>query len=98
MARRHYFAHRSPEDLGPADRVKADGMRYQAVAENIAVNSGVDSPVDVAVQGWLESRHHRENLLNGAYVLTGVGVASTDDGEIYFTQLFLTPPSQRVPR
>ena len=98
MARRHYFAHRSPEDLGPADRVKADGMRYQAVAENIAVNSGVDSPVDVAVQGWLESRHHRENLLNAAYVLTGVGVASTDDGEIYFTQLFLTPPSERVPR
>jgi uncharacterized protein YkwD len=94
MARRGYFDHRTPDGVGPADRVKAQGIRYSSMAENIAVNAGMDSPVDVAVQGWIESRHHRENLLNAVFVQTGVGVASSEDGEIYFTQLFLTPPSQ----
>lgn len=97
MARRGYFDHRTPDGVGPADRVKAGGIRYSRMAENIAVNAGVDSPVDVAVQGWLESRHHRENLL-GPFALTAVGVASSEDGEIYFTQLFLTPPAERAPR
>jgi uncharacterized protein YkwD len=97
MAKRRYFDHRTPDGLGPSDRVKAEGMRYERMAENIAVNAGMDSPVDVAVQGWLESQHHRENLL-GPFVLTAVGIAETDEGEIYFTQLFLTPPPDRSPR
>jgi uncharacterized protein YkwD len=92
MAKRGFFAHRTPEGLGPSDRAKAMGIRYERLAENIAVNLGADDPVGVAVQGWLESQHHRDNLMNAAFVLTGVGIAETEDGELYFTQLFLTPP------
>lgn len=98
MAKHHYFDHQAPEGGGPSDRVKSAKIRYERMAENIAVNLGADDPVDVAVQGWLASKHHRENILNGAFLLTGVGIAESEDGELYFTQLFLTPPSVREPR
>jgi uncharacterized protein YkwD len=54
----------------------------------VAFNQGHRDPAAVAVQGWLESPGHRENI-EGPYELTGVGVASNAKGEVYFTQIFV---------
>ena len=41
-----------------------------------------------AVDGWMNSKGHRENILDSAYDRTGMGVAIADDGKVYFTQNF----------
>lgn len=42
----------------------------------------------IAVQGWMDSPGHRENILTDTYDRTGVGVAVAQDGKIYITQNF----------
>src|SRR5437660_1482286 len=83
------------ERLGHAgfkDRAKAvDRMTpYDAIAENVALNDySRTRTVAVAVQGWLHSPHHLENIA-GEYDHTGVGVARAADGTFYYTQLFVS--------
>ena len=58
------------------------------VAENIAYNEGYDDPAGEAVNDWVASSGHLENI-KGDYTLTGIGVAAADDGGYYFTQIFV---------
>jgi uncharacterized protein YkwD len=58
------------------------------VAENIAYNEGYDDPAGEAVNDWVASSGHLENI-KGDYTLTGIGVAAADDGSYYFTQIFV---------
>jgi uncharacterized protein YkwD len=95
MAARGYFAHVNPEGLEPADRVRARGIDYRMVAENIAENRGADDPAANAVASWLQSRGHLRNLLLREVTQTGVGVARSESGHFYFTQLFLRPARGR---
>ena len=41
-----------------------------------------------AVESWMNSEGHRENILDSSYDRTGMGVAIADDGKVYFTQKF----------
>lgn len=79
------------------ERIQAigDAIPYHEAAENIAVNKGNADPVQVAVQGWLKSSGHRQNI-EGQFDLTGIGIAKNAMGEYYFTQIFLKerPESQ----
>jgi uncharacterized protein YkwD len=89
MAQRDYFQHASPEGRRAEDRVREQGIRYVKLGENIQKNRGFTDPVARAVRSWMESRSHRETILTADFRETGVGVATTDDGTIYFTQLFV---------
>jgi uncharacterized protein YkwD len=75
---------------GFSDRVAAlrGLMAVRRTAENVAFNQSARDPAADAVQGWLASRGHRENI-EGPYTLTGVGVASNAKGEVYLTQIFV---------
>ena len=66
----------------------AKAIAYSAAAENVAYNSGYSDPATQAVQGWLKSTGHRQNL-EGNYNLTGIGIAKNAKGEYYFTQIFI---------
>ena len=63
-------------------------LAYRSAAENVAFNMGYDDPVTKAVQGWIGSIGHRQNM-EGNYNLTGIGVAKNQEGEYYFTQIFI---------
>jgi uncharacterized protein YkwD len=91
MARRRYFDHASPDGRTAKQRVTARGLTYSTVGENIQKNHGYDDPVATAVASWMDSKAHRKNILTAAFRETGLGVAMTEDGTIYFTQLFFTP-------
>jgi uncharacterized protein YkwD len=71
------------------DRVDgiAQTISYKYAAENVASNNYSD-PVTTAVEGWLNSPGHLENI-EGDYNLTGIGVAQDEDGVYYFTQIFI---------
>lgn len=62
------------------------------MGENVAANTYLNT-VDIAIQGWLDSSGHRSNIENSAYTHTGIGVAKSDLGEYFLTQLFITPRS-----
>lgn len=55
-------------------------------AENVAYGTLSASEV---VDMWTNSRGHRKNIL-GPYQLTGIGVARGRDGQLYFTQVFVS--------
>ncbi|MGE5658785.1 MAG: CAP domain-containing protein [Actinomycetota bacterium] len=75
---------------GFEQRIQAIGrsLAYNAAAENVAFNLGFSDPARQAVQGWIKSPGHRENM-EGNYNLTGIGIAKNAKGEYYFTQLFI---------
>ena len=69
-------------------RIKALSISYRSAAENVAYNQGYGNPVKQAVEGWIESEGHRQNM-RGNYNLTGIGVVKNQQGEYYFTQIFI---------
>jgi uncharacterized protein YkwD len=73
-------------------------IAWSGAAENVFMSLNVQDPAAAAVGGWLDSPGHRENI-EGDYDLTGVGIARSSNGSLYFTQIFLksrgTPPDSR---
>ncbi|MGL5880948.1 MAG: CAP domain-containing protein [Xenococcaceae cyanobacterium] len=61
---------------------------YRSIAENVAYNQGFGDPVTQAIDGWLKSPSHRQNI-EGNFNLTGIGVAKNSRNEYYFTQIFV---------
>ncbi|BAY16757.1 allergen V5/Tpx-1 family protein [Nostoc sp. HK-01] len=69
-------------------RVMGTSIRFNSAGENVAVNQGYSNPASQAVIGWLDSPGHLKNI-KGKYNLTGVGVATNQQGEVYLTQIFI---------
>lgn len=69
-------------------RVTAVAIAYSSAAENVAYNQGYSDPATQAVQGWIKSTGHRQNI-EGNFNLTGIGVATNAQGQYYFTQMFI---------
>ncbi|MBW4504378.1 MAG: CAP domain-containing protein [Scytonema hyalinum WJT4-NPBG1] len=69
-------------------RVGAIPIRYRSAGENVAFNLGYSDPAQEAVTGWLHSPDHLVNI-KGNYNMTGIGVATNSEGEVYLTQIFL---------
>jgi uncharacterized protein YkwD len=73
---------------GLEKRVISTSIRFNSAGENVAVNQGYSNPASQAVIGWLNSPGHLKNI-KGNYNMTGVGVATNAQGEVYLTQIFL---------
>jgi len=91
MAARAELSHVDPERGNVAERLKRAHIAWRACAENIFEEKGFDDPVQAAVEGWMKSEGHRENILRPELTLTGVGIASRSNGTLYFTQIFIRP-------
>ena len=98
MAREHsenmadfkYFSHTDLNGLIVSDRADASGIKkWRAIGENIAYNRGYENPATSAVERWMQSPAHRENLLSNRWKESGIGIAVTEDGTYYFTEVFL---------
>jgi uncharacterized protein YkwD len=73
----------------PAQRATAGGYDWSRVAENVANSDG--APLKDIMEGWMNSKIHRENILRTGLEEIGLGIARNDKGEVYYTQLFATP-------
>ena len=90
MARLNLLSHVGPDGRDTRERAVAQGLRgWASLAENIAYNQGYDDPAGFAVERWLKSVKHRENVMQASFTHTGLGVARAADGRIYFTQVFV---------
>jgi uncharacterized protein YkwD len=81
MMEANYFSHESPQYGSLSDRLDAMHIPYALAGENIAAHY-VDGPA--VVEGWLNSKGHREALLNEEFTQLGVGVFQK-----YYTQNFV---------
>ncbi|NJM68317.1 MAG: hypothetical protein HC851_22950 [Acaryochloris sp. RU_4_1] len=83
MVQYNQLSHQLPSEPSLGDRVSQAGYRWSGIAENIA--QGQQTP-EAVLQSWMNSPHHRDNLLNPKYRDLGVGYANN-----YWTQDFGVP-------
>lgn len=79
MVSEDYFSHYAPNGQTPSQRMKASGYIYSGnigyeIGENIAWGTLNLSTPKAIVQAWMESPGHRENILDGHYRETAIGV------------------------
>lgn len=90
MANFKFFSHEGLDGSMVNDRADSFGIsKWRAIGENIAYNRGYANPIEFAVERWMQSAGHRENILNERWKESGIGIAITADGTYYFTQVFL---------
>ena len=65
------------------------GVSYAEAGENLFCANALSA--QLAVEHWMDSDAHRENLLHESFTLIGLGVAEGADGYWYYTQIFLSP-------
>lgn len=76
MFERGYFSHYNPEGESPFDRMEQAEITYLTAGENLALAPNVT----IAHQGLMDSKGHRENILNPDFGKVGIGVI---DGGVY---------------
>ncbi|WP_330948438.1 CAP domain-containing protein [Virgibacillus sp. MG-45] len=84
MSVNNYFSHYAQNGDGLKERLAAKEVFYFSAGENIAAQY---PDAAAAMEGWLNSKGHREALLNDGYTHLGVGVY-----RLYYTQNFLAKP------
>ena len=70
MTARGYFAHRTPEGVGPMARAVGAGVTGCGIAENIAQGQ---KTTQAAFEAWRGSAPHRANMLNPTMQSYGLG-------------------------
>ena len=78
---------------GVKQRLNAAGYDWSWFGENIA--NGMNQPVAKILEGWMDSKGHRENILRKHYTEIGLGIAEDDNGRKYYTQVFGRPRKKR---
>jgi uncharacterized protein YkwD len=91
MFARRYYSHDTPEGKTTMDRVQALGYRARYAGENIARGQ---YSVDEVMDGWMESKTHRDHLLSPVFDDVGFGLAfgkNPGGYEILWVQNFARP-------
>jgi len=90
MVERDYFAHTAPDGTTYFTMLQNANIQYSYAGEIIANNNYEDKDTSAqAYEGFMNSVHHRDIILNGRYTLAGVGEATNARGFHYFTVVFL---------
>ncbi len=90
MAKNDFFSHIGLNGRMVDQRATEFGLdKWKSIGENIAFCKGFSNPADFVVQRWMLSDRHRMNLLNRTWKESAVGMAKTDDGKFFFTQIFI---------
>lgn len=73
IVQNNYFSHTSPTYGTPFEMLKNNSIAYKTASENIAGNSSIAG----AVESWLNSDTHKENILSTNYNYTGIAVVDS---------------------
>jgi hypothetical protein len=89
MAAHEAISHQFPDEPALAQRAASAGLAFSLVSENVA-----EAPSAVEIhQMWMNSEHHRENLLDPAVDAVGIRVIARN-GQLYAVEDFAkTVPS-----
>lgn len=85
MVNNDYFSHTSPTYGTPFDLLKSEGVDYKIAGENLAGNvNGVK-----AVNAWMNSQTHKDNILDDNYEYTGISVVNSEIYGKVYVQFFM---------
>lgn len=87
MARFQKMAHVIPEATLPTltDRAHESEYPYARLAENVALGY---PNAETVVEGWMASKGHRANILQRDLEETGIAIARSSAGGLYYCQVF----------
>ena len=87
MARFQKMAHVLPDANLPSlgDRARYVGYTYGRIAENVALGF---PNAETVVEGWMNSSGHRRNILDHEVGETGIAIARSSAGGLYYCQVF----------
>lgn len=74
MVENNYFSHTSPTYGSPFLMMQNAGITYKAAGENIAGNNNLDD----AINSFINSPEHSQNILSNAYNYIGIGLEKSD--------------------
>src|SRR5215203_4076765 len=90
MVRFRFFNHKGIDGKMVDGRADSVGLtKWTLLGENIAYNRGYKNPLETAVEKWMLSSSHRENILNDRWKEAAIGIAVDMDGTYYFTEVFI---------
>jgi uncharacterized protein YkwD len=84
MLRRGYFAHVTPEDKDPFDRIREANVRFLTAGENLALAPSLQ----MAHTGLMKSPGHRANILRPVFGRVGIGIMDGGFRGLMVTQNF----------
>ncbi len=94
MLTNNYFAHDDAAGCSSSCRLTNSGFAWSMSGENIYVMNGysiaVDKVVGMAIESWMDSAGHRENILNPNFTEEGIGIAFAGF-KLYATEDFALP-------
>ena len=96
MAREHscrmatigFFDHTDPERGNLRARLLRADLGVTVGGENLHMERGYPDPARSAIEGWLQSREHRQILMDPTLTQSGLGIVLGRDGTYFFTQNF----------
>jgi uncharacterized protein YkwD/uncharacterized membrane protein required for colicin V production len=84
MFKRGYFAHVTPENRSPFDRISEANIRFLTAGENLALAP----TVQIAHAGLMKSPGHRANILRPSFGRVGIGIMDGGIHGLMVTQNF----------
>ena len=87
MAHFQKMSHVLPESTLPTlgDRARYVAYPFGRLAENVALGY---PNAETVVQGWMASKGHKANILNSNVMETGIAIARSSAGGLYYCQVF----------
>lgn len=86
IVKNDYFDHTSPIYGTPFEMMEGFGIHFTQAAENLAGHQSVE----LAHEGLMNSKGHRENILRTGLSHMGIGIMPDDKYGYIFTQMFIT--------
>jgi len=80
---------------GRVEKIKAVLGGFGGAGENVFMTNDLNEVARLAVETWLHSPHHLENI-RGDYNYSAVGVWPDPHGTLYFTQIFFKREKTRA--
>ena len=76
IVKNNYWTHVSKDGTTPWQLISSTGLNYGEAGENLAYGFSTSNNVII---GWMNSKEHRDNLLNKTFTMTGIGIATSDN-------------------
>ncbi|MCD7979841.1 MAG: CAP domain-containing protein [Fusobacterium sp.] len=86
MAKDEKLSHNSKNFGATFNLIKNENIKYKSAGENIA--KWHDTP-EFVMERWMQSKGHRDNILNKNYNEIGIGKAVDKNGKNYWVQIFI---------
>ena len=85
LAENNYFSHTSAKYGTPFEMLSSSGVNYKTASENIAGNSSIDG----AINSWMNSDSHKNNILSNDFNYTGIAIVHSNTYGKILVQMFI---------